>query len=184
MAETQMFSTVINKSILSKGNLLMEFPIGLNCSNLNGKVLLKAGTRADMNTLNGKTFRELFPRFPIDKLFPNNIELTNYGNSGVKILGSNPLFIKWHGKVYKQTFHITDVNSSPNLLSRKSCFIKEIFKPCVALSFKKTSPSLSNSIQSATDGKKEVKLPSIKPESVTMKLLTKEQVLETYKDVF
>ena len=60
----------------------------------------------------------------------------------------------------------------------------EILKPCFHLSSKKRSPSLSNSIQSASDGKKEAKPPSIKPESVTIKWLTKEQVLETYKDVF
>ena len=117
-------------------------------------------------------------------LCPNDIELANYGNSGVNILGSIPVSIKWHGKVYKQTFHITDANSSPNLLSRKLCFMMEILNPCFNLSSKKASPSSSNSIQSATDGKKEATLPSIKSESVTVKLLTKEQVLKTYKDVF
>ena len=123
-------------------------------------------------------------RFPIDRLHPNDIELANYGNSGVYILGSIPPFIKWDGKVYKHTFHVTDANSSPNLLSRKSCFMMEILKPCFHLSSKKTSPSSSNSIQSPTGGKKEATLPSIMPESVTVKPLTKEQVLETYKDVF
>ena len=76
----------------------MEFPIGLNYSNLNQKVLLKADTGADVYTLNEATFKELFLRFSIDKLFPNDIELTNYRNSGVNILGSIPLFIKWHEK--------------------------------------------------------------------------------------
>ena len=60
----------------------------------------------------------------------------------------------------------------------------EILKPCFHLSSKKTSPSLSSSIQSATDGKKEAKLPSVKPENVMVKPLTKEQVLEICKDVF
>ena len=60
----------------------------------------------------------------------------------------------------------------------------EILKPCFHLSFKKISPALSNSIQSATDGMKQAKLPSIKPESVMMKPFIKEQVLETCKDVF
>ena len=124
-----------------------------------------------------------FLRFPVDKLCPNGIELANFGNSSGSILQSIPLFIKWHGKVYKQTFHINDVNGSPNLLSRKSCFMMEILKLCFHLSSKKMSPSLSNSIKSATDGKQEAKLLSIKLESVTLKLLTKEQVLETYKDV-
>ena len=50
MAEIHMLLTVINKSFPSKEDLLMEFPIGLNCSNLNGNVLLKADTGADMNT--------------------------------------------------------------------------------------------------------------------------------------
>ena len=60
----------------------------------------------------------------------------------------------------------------------------EILTPCFHLSSKKASPTSSNSIQSATDGKKEATLPFIKPESVTVKLLTKEQVFETYKDIF
>ena len=59
----------------------------------------------------------------------------------------------------------------------------EILKLCFHLSSKKMSPSLNNSIKSATDGKQEAKPLSIKLESVTLKLLTKEQVLETYKDV-
>ena len=50
MAETHMLSTVINKSFPSKEDLLMEFPIGLNYSNLNGKVLLKADPGANINT--------------------------------------------------------------------------------------------------------------------------------------
>ena len=139
----------------SKEDLPMEFPIGLNYSNLNGKVLLKADTGADVNTLKEATFKELFPRFPIDMLCPNDIELANYGNSGVNILGSIPLFIKWHGKVYKQTFHVTDANGSPNLLSTKSYFMMKILKPCFHLSSKKMSPSLVHSIQSTTDGKKQ-----------------------------
>ena len=53
----------------------MEFLIGLNYSSLNGKVLKKADTSADVNTLNETTFKELFLRFPIDMLQPNNIEL-------------------------------------------------------------------------------------------------------------
>ena len=109
-------------------------------------VLLKADTGADMNTLNEESFEELLPRFPIDKLCPNNIELPNYGTSGVNMPGSIPLFLKWHGKVYKQTFHVTDADSSPYLFSRKSCFMMEILKPCFHLSSKKTSPSLKNSI--------------------------------------
>ena len=35
MAETHMLSTVINKSFPSKKDLFMEFPIGLNYTNLN-----------------------------------------------------------------------------------------------------------------------------------------------------
>ena len=184
MAETHMLLTVINKSFPSREDFPMEFPIGLNYSHLNGKVLLEADTGADMKTLNEATFKELFPRFPIHKLCPNDIEFANYGNSYVNILGSIQLFIKWQGKVYKKTFHVTDANGSPNLLSRKSCFMMEILKPCFHISSKKISPSLSNSIQSDTDGKKEATLPSLMPESVTVKPLTKEQVLKTYKDVF
>ena len=129
-----------------------------------------------------KLSRTVLEIFNFNKLCPNNIELENYGKSGINILGSIQLFIKWHGKVYKQTFHVTDSNSSSNLLSRKSCFMMEILKPCFHLSFRNTSHSLSNSIQSATDGKKVAKLQSVKPEIVTMKPL--KQVLDTYKDVF
>ena len=75
MAETHMVSTVINKSFPSKEDLLKEFPIGLNYSNLNGKVLLKANTGADLNNVNEGTFKEPFPRFPIDKISPYNVEL-------------------------------------------------------------------------------------------------------------
>ena len=97
-----MLLTVINKSFPSKEDLFMEFLIELNYPNLNGRVLLKADAEAYMNTLNEATFKELFLGFSIDKLHPNDMELTNYRNSGVNILGSIPLFIGWHDKVYSR----------------------------------------------------------------------------------
>ena len=55
-----MLLTVINKSFPSKEDLLIEFLIGLNYSNLDGKVLLKTDTGADMNTLNEATVPQIF----------------------------------------------------------------------------------------------------------------------------
>ena len=63
-------------------------------------------------------------------LQPTPIRMENYGNSAVKVLGMFHVFLRWKDKVYKQLFYITDCDRSPNLLSRDACYTLGVLKPC------------------------------------------------------
>ena len=54
-----------------------------------------------------------------------------YGNnSAVEVLGKFHVFLRWKGKVYRQLFYVTNVNNTPNLLSRDGCYTLGVIKPC------------------------------------------------------
>ena len=78
-------------------------------------VLLKADTGADVSLMNRKTFNQLFDS---KVLRPTPIQMENYGNSTVKVLGMFHAFLRCKARIYKQLFYMTDCDRSPNLLSR------------------------------------------------------------------
>ena len=92
-------------------------------------MLLKADTGADVNLMNKQTFDELFGETK-DLLQPTPIQMENYGNSAVKVLGMFHAFLRWKDKVYKQLFYVTNCDRSPNLLSRDACYTLGVLKPC------------------------------------------------------
>ena len=76
---------------------LIKFPVALEPTTLKGNnadspqsVLLKAGTGADVNLMNRKTFNQLFGEAKVLKLTP--IKMENYGNTAVKVLGMFHVF--------------------------------------------------------------------------------------------
>ena len=91
-------------------------------------MLLKADTGADINLMNRKTFNQLFGGAKVLK--PTPIEMKNYGNTAVKVLGMFHAFLRWKDKVYRQLFYVTDCDRSPNLLSRDACYILGVLKLC------------------------------------------------------
>ena len=81
--------------------------------------MLKVDMGSDINCICLGTFQRLFPHQPLTK---STLILENYGNSPVSIIGKFKAFICWKGKIPHQEFHVTNVNSSPNLLSRDASF--------------------------------------------------------------
>ena len=92
-------------------------------------MLLKADTGADVNLMNRQTFDQLFGKAK-DVLQLTPIRMENYRNTAVKVLGMFHAFLRWKDKVYKQLFYVTDCDRSPNLLSRDTCYILGVLKPC------------------------------------------------------
>ena len=68
--------------------------------------------------------------------------LENYCNSPVSIIGKFKAFIQWKGKVFHEEFHVTNANSSPNLLSRDASFRMEVLQTCFNVTGKEL-PQLS-----------------------------------------
>ena len=116
-----MLKTMSTKSqkIPDKSKLLLEFPIRLHYKDLNQKVLLKVDTGSDINCIILGTFQRLFPN---KKLKKSTLLLENYGNLPWSIIGRLTAFNRWKGKVFHQEFHVTNVNSTHNPLSRDACF--------------------------------------------------------------
>ena len=106
----------------------------------------------------------------------------------MSIIGKFKAFIWWKGKVFHQEFHVTNTNSSPNLLSRDASLRMEVLQTCFAVTGKEC-PQLSqikqgkHSIDSSLS-KSSLTMYSINPKSVSKSPVTKEKIMEAYTDVF
>ena len=178
---------------------LIKFPIALDYTTLRSQiedsttppqtVLLKADTGADVNLLNRQTYSQLLGKAKVLQLTP--IRMENYGNSAIKVLGTFCAFLRWKGKVYKQLFYVTDCDRSPNLLSRGACYTLGVFKPCYTVenSTKLDTKHEHSFLHQKMNGT-EKKLSnnstkcSITREQLQGGPLTKQNILETYADIF
>ena len=173
-----------------------EVPVRLHYRDLNQKVLLKVDTGSDINCISLGTFQRLSPNKELNR---STLLLENYGNSPLSIIGRFTAFIRWKGKVFHQEFHVTNANSSPNLLSRDACFRMEVLQTCFAVTGKeihllqpepvinKTTPVSKIEVMSQSTKphrKMEEVMCSIDPESVRKSPLTKQKILDVYADVF
>ena len=169
-------------------------------------VLLKADTGADVNLMNRKTFNQLFGQAKgVLQLTP--IRMENYGNTAVKVLGMFHAFLRWKDKVYKQLFYMTDCDRSPNLLSRDACYTLGVLKPCYTVEnstnstdstvspVKHSHASNKNDLvaksflhQKMSGSEKKLSNNSNKHSILERQLqgspLTKQDILDTYSDVF
>ena len=135
-----------------------------------------------------------------------------YGNNtSVEVLGRFHIFLRWKGKVYRQLFYVTNVNNSPNLLSRDSCYTLSVIKPCYsvestgnsskfqgnpeaaptqpATTSEKAKLHVRSSVHCESEGTKTVEWtdsmkPSIKLDEMQGAPLTKQRVLDVYSDIF
>ena len=198
--QSHMLQTMSTKSqnIPEKSKLFLEFPIRLHYKDLNQKVLLKVDTGSNINCISLRTFHKLFPNKQLNR---SMLLLENYGNSPVTIIGKVMAFIRWKGKVFYQECHVTNANSSPNLLSRDACFRKEVLQNCFAVPGKElpqpepvinktTSVSQIEETSQSTKSRKKMEecIPliqcSIDQGSVSKSPLTKQKILDVYADVF
>ena len=183
---------------------LIKFPIALDYTTLRSRnnvenptdsitppqtVLLKADTGANVNLMNRQTFSQLFGKAKVLQLTP--IRMENYGNSAVKVLGMFHTFLRWKDKVYKQLFYVTDCDRSPNLLSRDACYTLGVLKPCYTVENPtKCDTKSEHSFLHQKMNRPEKKLSnnstkcSITREQLQGIPLTKQDILETYADIF
>ena len=175
---------------------LIKFPITLDHTTLRSQIrnsttppetmLLKADTGANVNLMNRQMFNQLFGKAK-DLLQPTPIRMENYGNSAIKVLGTFYAFLRWKGKVYKQLFYITDCDRSPNLLSKDACYTFGVLKPCYTV---ESSTKHEHSFLHQKMNGPEKKLSdnstkhSITREQLQGSPLTKQDILETYANIF
>ena len=125
----------------------------------------------------------------------------------MKVLRMFHAFLRWKDKVYKQLFYITDCDRSPNLLSRDACYTIGVLKPCYTVehSTNSTDSTLSQVTPIHASNRDDFAAKSFLHQKINGTerklsnnftkhsiskgqlqggLLTNQDILETYADVF
>ena len=91
-------------------------------------LVVRVDTGADVNCMNEKTFKGLFPKVKLS-VCPHKIQ--KFGNSvtDISILGQFHTYLQFRGEKYLNTFIITNANNCPNLLSHGATFRMGVLIP-------------------------------------------------------
>ena len=106
----------------------LKFPIDVDPRGpYKDHLVVRVDTGADINCMNEKTFRRLFPKV---KLSACPYEIQNFGNSiaDISILGQFRTYLQFRGE-YLNTFIVTNANNCPNLLSHGATFRMGVLLP-------------------------------------------------------
>ena len=112
----------------SQGNHL-KFPIDVDPRGpYKDHLVVRVDTGADVNCMNEKTFRRLFPKVKLS-VCPHEIQ--NFGNStaDISILGQFCAYLQFRGEKYLTTFIVTNADDCPNLLSHGATFRMGVLLP-------------------------------------------------------
>ena len=107
----------------------LKFPIDVDPRGpYKDHLVVRVDTGADVNCMNEKTFRRLFPKV---KLSVCPYEIQNFGNSitDISILGQFCTYLQFRGEKYLNTFIVTNANDCPNLLSHGATFRMGVLLP-------------------------------------------------------
>ena len=131
-----MHANMVYAKAIDKKKHPIQFPISVNLEKVKNlvkghcsTVLLKADTGDDLNLLNSTSFDKIIRDRSL--LQPTSLRMEAYGNNTeFQVLEKFHTFLRWKGKIYRQLFYITNVNASPNLLSRDGCYTLGLLKHC------------------------------------------------------
>ena len=107
----------------------LKYPIDVNRRGpYKDHLVVGVDTGADVNCMNEKTFRRLFPKV---KLSVCPYEMQIFGNSiaDISILGQFRTYLQFRGEKYLNTFIVTNTNNCPNLLSHGATFRMGVLLP-------------------------------------------------------
>ena len=120
---------VTNHTGTTSGTQSLKFPIDVNPRGTYKHHLeVSIDTGADVNCMNEKTFKKLFPEVELS-VCPHSIQ--NFGNStaDVYILGQFHTCLQFRGRKYLNTFIVTNANDCSNILSHGAIFRMGILVP-------------------------------------------------------
>ena len=107
----------------------LKFPIDVDPRGpYKDHLVVRVDTGADVNCMNEKTFRRLFPKV---KLAVCLYEIQNFENSiaDISILGQFRTYLQFRGEKYLNTFIVINTNDCPNLLSHGATFRMGVLLP-------------------------------------------------------
>ena len=120
---------VINHTGTTSGTQCLKFPIDVDPRGpYKHHLEVRVDAGADVNCMNEKTFRRLFPKVELS-VCPHNIQ--NFGNStaDIYILGQFCTYLQFRGRKYLNTFIVTNANDCPNILSHGATFRMGVLVP-------------------------------------------------------
>ena len=120
---------VINHTGTTSGTKFLKFPIDVDPrGSYKHHLEVSIDTGADVNCMNEKTFKKLFPEVELS-VCPHSIQ--NFGNStaDVYILGQFCTYLQFRRRKYLNTFIVTNANDCPNILSHGAIFRMGILVP-------------------------------------------------------
>ena len=120
---------VINHTGTTNGTQCLKFPIDVDPRGpYKHHLEVRVDMGADVNCLNEKTFRKLFPKVELS-VCSHNIQ--NFGNStaDIYILGQFHTYLQFRGRKYLNTFIVTNANDCPNILSHGATFRMGVLVP-------------------------------------------------------
>ena len=124
---------VVNHIEANRGKFIagkhLKFPIASHPKGPhNHHLMVRMDTGADVNCMNEKTIKELFPEVQLS-VCPHEIQ--NFTNSvaDISILGQFHTYLQFRGEKYLNTFIIIDANDCPNLLSHGASFRMGVLLP-------------------------------------------------------
>ena len=120
---------IINHTGTTSGTQFLKFPIDVDPrGSYKHHLEVSIDTGADVNCMNEKTFKKLFPEVELS-VCPHSIQ--NFGNStaDIYILGQFCTYLQFRGRKYLNTFIVTNANDCPNILSHGAIFRMGILVP-------------------------------------------------------
>ena len=120
---------IINHTGTTSGTQFLKFPIDVDPrGSYKHHLEVSIDTGADVNCMNEKIFKKLFPEVELS-VCPHSIQ--NFGNStaDVYILGQFHTYLQYRGRKYLNTFIVTNANDCPNILSHGAIFRMGILVP-------------------------------------------------------
>ena len=107
----------------------LKFPINVDPRGpYKHHLVVRVDTGADVNCMNEKTFKKLFPKVKLS-VCPN--EMQNFGNSvaDISILGQFRTYLQFRGEKSLNTFIVANANDCPHLLSHEATFRMGVLLP-------------------------------------------------------
>ena len=112
----------------SQGNHL-KFPIDVDPRGpYKDHLVVRVDTGADVNCMNVKTFRRLFPKVKLS-VCPGETQNVQNLTADISILGQFHAYLQFRGEKYLTTFIVTNADDCPNLLSHGATFRMGVLLP-------------------------------------------------------
>ena len=112
----------------SQGNHL-KFPIDVDPRGpYKDHLVVRVDTGADVNCMNEKTFRRLFPKVKLS-VCPHEIQNFENLTADISVLGQFPTYLQFRGEKFLTTFIVTNAYDCPYLLSHGPTFRMGVLLP-------------------------------------------------------